>query len=381
MTNELIEFQFDSYYKIHHRAGTIMGMKRLLLVDGHSLIHRAYHAFPMTLSSASGELTNVVYGFTRILLDAINDLRPTHVAIAFDLPGPTFRQTMFVGYKRSRVKPDDAMIKQIPRVKEMVQTFNMPIFEVPGFEADDVIGTLARQATDKSDSSSPFSHLAVTPRSARDGLRRQQARLLQKSTSDSPPKDTQVVILTSDRDLMQLIRDERVMVEIPQRGAAKMRRRRETNPYEDDIWNQKRFEEHWGFSPLLLPDYKAFAGDQSDDIPGVRGIGEKTAKILISTFGGVNDVYQALTTDDERLITSKKSLIDKLAEGQESAQMSKQLATIDCAVPIKLDWEETEVHGYDKEKVLALFEELQFKSLIPMLPNDSFEESVQEVLF
>lgn len=377
--------------------------KKLLLVDGHSLIHRAYHAFPATLSTASGEQTNAVYGFTRMLLEAIHDLKPTHVAVAFDLPGPTFRETMFVGYKRSRVKPDDAMVAQIPRVKEVVQTLGIPMFEVAGFEADDVIGTLCRQAKEQ---------LSVF------GSRLSDIRQSVVSSSVSEPDklktdkhgtenrkqktDNRVIILTSDRDLMQLIRGDRVMVKMPERGkkreAARLPARqgsvkREAMNYElrttNDLWNEKRFIDHWGFRPALFPDYKAFAGDASDDIPGVRGIGEKTGKGLISQFGSVNDVYRVITQKSKvksqkynsKLKSFSERIIRQLAEDQDSAQMSKKLATIDTDVPIKLDWKAMEVHGYDKEKALKLFDELQFKSLIPKLPNDSFEESVQDVLF
>ena len=311
-------------------------MKKLLLVDGHSLIHRAYHAYPKTLATKTGELTNAIYGFTNILLTAINELQPTHAAVAFDLPEPTFREQMFVGYKQSRVKPDDDMLVQIPRIKEIVAALNIPIFEVAGFEADDVIGTLAKQATGN----------------------RQQAT-----------GNEQVVILTSDRDLMQLVRGDDVVVQLPAKGKLPAR-----------IWNETDFINEWGFAPRLLPDYKALAGDQSDDIPGVRGIGEKTAKSLVADYGGIDDIYRELFKG-LALPRQGQALIKKMTDGQDSAQLSKKLATIDTAVPIKLDWKQTEIHEYDKQKVLKLFDELQFKSLIRKLPNDSFEQAVQEVLF
>ena len=317
-------------------------MKKLLLIDGHSLIHRAYHAYPKTLATGTGELTNAVYGFTNILLTAINEVQPTHLAVTFDLPKPTFRQAMFVGYKRSRVKPDDELITQIPRVKEVVKTLNIPIYEVEGFEADDVIGTLCRQAEGK-----------------------------------------KVVILTSDRDLMQLIRDDTVVVQLPAKGKIPAK-----------TVNESDFLNGWGFAPKLLPDYKALAGDQSDDIPGVGGIGQKTAKLLVSSFGAVNDIYISLGISPTQVQSSKfkvqsyssklkitETIIKKLADGQDSAQLSKQLATIDINVPIQLDWEQTQIHEYDKEKVLKLFDELQFKTLVRKLPNDKFEQSIQDALF
>jgi DNA polymerase-1 len=321
-------------------------MKKLLLVDGHSLIHRAYHAYPKTLATGTGELTNAVYGFTNILLTAISEVQPTHLAVTFDLPKPTFRQTMFVGYKRSRVKPDDELITQIPRVKEVVKTLNIPIYEVEGFEADDVIGTLAKQAVNGS-------RLAVN-----------------------------VIILTSDRDLMQLIEEEKVVVKMPARGRGLKRSHLTVRQGEtlSDIWNENRFTADWGFSPKLLPDYKALAGDQSDDIPGVKGIGEKTAKELVSGYGEINNIYRELFKG-LALPRQGQALIKKLTDGQDSAQLSKKLATIDTDVPIKLDWEQTEIHEYEKEKVLKLFEELEFRSLSQKLPNDKYEQEVQEVLF
>ena len=325
-------------------------MKKLLLIDGHSLIHRAYHAYPKTLATAKGELINAVYGFTNILLTAINEFVPTHVAVAFDLPKPTFREQMFVGYKQSRIKPDDDMIVQIPRIKEVVAALNIPIFEVTGFEADDVIGTLAEQ-----------------------GLR----------AKGQEPKDKpiQIIILTSDRDLMQLISGDRVVVKLPPRGGNQKRSLlAKPGNSSSDIWDENRFIAEWRFTPRLLPDYKALAGDQSDDIPGVKGIGEKTAKELVSKYGGIADIYRGLLKG-RTLQRQGPTLIKKLAEGQEDAQLSKKLATIDTAVPIKLDWKTTEIHEYDKNKILKLFDELQFKSLIKKLPNDSFEQSIQEVLF
>ena len=325
-------------------------MKKLLLVDGHSLIHRAYHAYPKTLATKTGELTNAIYGFTNILLTAINELAPSHAAVAFDLPKPTFREQMFVGYKQSRIKPDDDMIVQIPRIKEVVAALNIPIFEVTGFEADDVIGTLAEQ-----------------------GLR----------AKGQGPKDKpiQIIILTSDRDLMQLISGDRVVVKLPPRGGNQKRSLlAKPGNSSSDIWDENRFIAEWRFTPRLLPDYKALAGDQSDDIPGVKGIGEKTAKELVSKYGGIADIYRGLLKG-RTLPRQGPTLIKKLAEGQEDAQLSKKLATIDTAVPIKLDWKTTEIHEYDKNKILKLFDELQFKSLIKKLPNDSFEQSIQEVLF
>lgn len=349
-------------------------------------------------------MTNAVYGFTNILLTAISEVQPTHLTVAFDLPKPTFRQAMFVGYKKSRVKPDDELITQIPRIKEVVRTLNIPIYEVEGFEADDVIGTLTKQAISENSENSEGRSVR---KSENQKIRRSGPPAFRQSdssgspSSQSFPKDIQVVILTSDRDLMQLIRDDRVMVKLPPRGskAKGQRPKDEGNTgasahglqpssfilHPSDIWNEERFIEEWRFEPKLLPDYKALAGDQSDDIPGIKGIGEKTAKILVSSFGAIDDVYRQLIIKRPGLPLKGQALsqniIKKLAEGQDGAQLSKKLATIDVEVPIKLDWKQTEIHQYDKQKILEVFDELQFKTLIKKLPNDSFEQSVQEVLF
>lgn len=352
-------------------------MRKLLLIDGHSLIHRAYHAYPRTLATAKGELTNAIYGFTNILLTAINELIPTHVAVAFDLPKPTFREQMFVGYKQSRVKPDDDMIVQIPRIKEIVAALNIPIYEVAGFEADDVIGTLAKQAISEHSENSEVRKVRKSD-NQKPGVSDSPA-LRHSDFSGSPsfqsfPRTIQVIILTSDRDLMQLIRDDKVVVQLPAKGKIPAK-----------TFNEPDFFSAWGFAPQLLPDYKALAGDQSDDIPGVKGVGEKTAKNLVAEYGAIDDIYRRLILERPGLAEQgralSETLIKKLADGQDSAQLSKKLATIDTDVPIKLDWKQTEVHEYDKEKVLKLFEELEFRSLSQKLPNDKFEQTVQDALF
>jgi len=176
-----------------------------------------------------------------------------------------------------------------------------------------------------------------------------------------------VVILTSDRDLMQLIRGDTVVVQLPAKGKIPAK-----------MWTEERFIVDWGFSPKLLPDYKALAGDQSDDIPGVGGIGQKTASRLIKSFGEINNIYLNL---DKAKIDFGDTVAKKLIEDQEAAQMSKKLATIDTDVPIKLDWKQTQIHEYDKSKVIKLFEELEFRSLSKKLPNDKFEQTVQDALF
>lgn len=374
------------------RNRTLLHMnKKLLLVDGHSLIHRAYHAYPKTLSTRTGELTNAVYGFTNLLLSAIADVVPTHVAVTFDLPKPTFRQSLFTGYKKSRVKPEDELIAQIPRVKQVVKTLNIPIFEVEGFEADDVIGTLSRQAI-KGHSGNTSSRVASRAVSLSDRpISKSERHSSLELTGDQFPRRVspscpKVIILTSDRDLLQLITDDTVVIKMPERGKKKQGQTASQGPTlwqgrsfpDADIWNERRFIAEWGFLPNLLPDYKALAGDQSDDIPGVHGIGNVTAKKLVSKFGTINDIYTSITEVRDLF---KELVAKKLIDDQEAAQLSKTLATIDVNVPIQIDWEAMAIHEYDKDKALALFDELQFTSLVKKLPNDTFEQDVQEALF
>jgi len=206
-------------------------MERLVLIDGHALLHRAYHAYP-PLTTSKGDMVNAVYGFTSILLSVLKQLKPKYVAVTFDKKAPTFRHKEYKGYKASRPKIDDELKVQIPKIFSVVQAFNMPIFAKDGFEADDLIGTLAKQA-----------------------------------------KIDEVMIVTGDRDALQLV-DEKIKVFIPGRSRQPVQ-----------VFDPEKFRKKYGFEPELLVDFKALAGDASDDIPGVKGIGGKGAQKLIQKFG------------------------------------------------------------------------------------------------
>jgi DNA polymerase I len=288
-------------------------MKRLVLVDGNALLHRAYHATP-PLSTSKGELINAAFGFTTMLLKAMDDLKPDYIAIAWDEKAPTFRHQEYTQYKATRGPSDDGLTSQYKRVHEIVDSLNIPEFSLAGYEADDLIGTLARQA--KKD------------------------------------KNLEVIILTGDRDIMQTI-DENVKVLMPKKTLTDV-----------GLYGIPEFREKWGFEPQQLIEYKALAGDQSDNIPGVPGIGDITATKLIKQFGEIEKIYlpKNLKTLPERTQTL-------LAEGAESAAMSKRLATLDLEAPIKLDLAACVVHDYDLNKAKTLFEELEFKSLINRLPG------------
>ncbi len=288
-------------------------MSKLVLVDGHALFHRAFHAMP-PLTTSKGELVNAVFGFTSMLLRVLGDIKPEYAVVAFDTKAPTFRHTQYTAYKAHRIAAPEEMHQQLPRIKEVVSALNIPIFVLEGYEADDIIGTLAKQAV-----------------------------------------DLEVDIVTGDRDALQLV-NTHIKTYMPGKSLSDIH-----------IYDGKKFEEKYGFKPIQLIDFKALVGDPSDNIPGVTGIGEVTATKLIQEFGSVEEIYKNLDKIPEKI--SKK-----LIEDAESAKMSKELATIDTAAPIQLDLNKCILSDYDHQKAINLFEELEFKSLIKRLPNVSVNE-------
>ena len=300
-----------------------MEKERLVLIDGHAVLYRAFHAFPV-LTTPKGELVNAVYGFTSILLTVIEEFRPSHIAVTFDRDKPTFRHTQYVGYKAQREEMPTDLSDQQNRVEEVVMVLNMPIFAVEGFEADDVIGTLAVQA------------------------------------------NVPVMIVTGDKDALQLVDKQKVVVYMPGRGKIPAK-----------IYDQDLVEKEYGFKPKQIIDLKGLAGDASDNIAGVKGVGPKTATQLLQKFGSVERIYENLDQVREEF---RERVAQLLIDGHESAILSKKLATIVTDVPITLDLAACAVHDYDKDKTIKLFEDLGFRSLIKKLPNDDFEQMVQETL-
>ncbi len=274
----------------------------LVLFDGNAIVHRAFHAFgaaknrqatPLTISR-TGEVVSAVYGFALMLLKVLNELKPTHFAVAFDKKGPTFRHELFDGYKAQRPPMPEELGSQIARVKEMVKAFRIPLFEIEKYEADDVLGTLSKQAA----------ALGV---------------------------DT--VIVTGDADTMQLV-SPRVKVLYPKAGRA----------FSDTaLFDEAAVREKYGVGPEHIADYKALVGDPSDNIPGVKGIGEKTAVKLIQQFGSVEDIYQHLDEVDAAQ-TSGEAAGERAA-----ARQSKELATIVTDMPVTLDLEDTRVTRFDRQ--------------------------------
>lgn len=282
-------------------------MNRLVIIDGHAILHRAYHALP-PLSTSKGLIVNAVYGFSSMMLRVIETLKPTHLVVAFDTPEPTFRNHLYKDYQIQRPKVDEAFIPQIDLVKNLVREMGIPTFEKAGFEADDVIGTIA-----------------------------------QKADVD------EVIIVTGDRDILQLV-DGKIGVYMPVKGLS-----------ESKLYRKQEVEDKFGVSPSQIIDYKALVGDASDNYPGVAGIGPKTASTLLIKYKTLEEIYRHKAEIDSEKV--KKALDDHLT----SAEMAKKLATIVCDVPIKLDIEKCKLPNLDRPDIHKLFEEFEFRSLIPRL--------------
>lgn len=297
-------------------------VKTLVLIDGHALVHRAYHALP-PLSTGSGELVNAVFGFSSILLKTLKDLSPDYIAATFDLAGPTFRHKEFEAYKATRVKAPDELYAQITRVKDVLAAFNIPVFEAPGFEADDVLGTIVKQV--KKDK-------------------------------------VKTIIVTGDLDTLQLV-DKNTNVYTLKKGV------KETIMY-DEAAVRERFE---GLEPDQMVDYKGLKGDQSDNIPGVPGIGERTAIELLKEYGSLEKLYKEVekqkSNPSTKLGVKSNNLFKKLLDFKEQAFFSKYLATIKQDAPIKFKLAEALTRDFDKEKVVKIFKDLGFYSLVNRLPE------------
>jgi DNA polymerase-1 len=267
-------------------------------------------------------MVNAVYGFTTMLLRLIGDLKPTHVAVAFDRPKPTFRKELFEGYQAKRPKMDDELVGQIAPIHEIIAAFGIPIFEQDGFEADDVIGTIATHAAKK--------------------------------------KIDQVIIVTGDRDILQLVRDERVYVYMPTKGLS-----------EAKLYDEKDVKARLGVFPKNLVDYKALAGDPSDNYPGVAGIGPKTAADLINTFGSIEALYRAIEKKEKRSAAIPPRAREKLIAGRAMALLSKQLATIHTDVALDNGKEIMPVGNLDTPQARAALEALGFRSILKRIAKDA----------
>ncbi|MCY6370763.1 DNA polymerase I [Clostridium ganghwense] len=294
-----------------------MNRKRLLILDGHSLMYRAFFALPQ-FTNSEGIHTNAIYGFVKMLLKMKEEINPDYIVTAFDKKAPTFRHKEFEEYKAGREKMPSELNEQFPIVKELLEKLAINIFEIDGFEADDLIGTLSVFAEEK---------------------------------------DIEVYIVTGDKDALQLATDN-VKVVINKKGMS-----------EKEIYDKNRMIEEQGVTPKQFIDVKGLMGDKSDNIPGVPGIGVKTAYKLIKEYGSVENVLQNIDN------ISGKKMKENLKEYSEQAIFSKKLATIMTDVPIDIDLDEIKSkEAYDIDGVKQLFEKLQFKSLLDKFKDESGEE-------
>ena len=296
-------------------------MERLMLLDGNGLIYRGYFALP-PLTTSRGELVNAVFGFCSIVLRGFQDIRPDYVAVAFDLSGPTFRHERFADYKATRLRMPDDLRDQFPKVRQVVRALRIPVYELAGYEADDVIGTLTVQAE-------------------RDGL------------------DTTIV--TGDLDMLQLVTD-RTRLMTTRSGVQNT-----------VIYDPARIDERYGLQPAQMIDFKALKGDSTDNIPGVPGVGEKTAAKLIQTWGNLEGVFEHVAE-----VTPEKLRV-ALAEARERVLESRELMTIVRDLPVELDLPAARLGDYDREEVVRLFREYEFRTLIERLPGLTGERAEETV--
>lgn len=296
--------------------------KTLVLLDSHAIIHRAYHALPDFLSS-SGIPTGALYGMSNMIMKIINDLKPDYIVACYDLPQKTFRHEVYDNYKAGRAKTDQALIDQIISSRKIFEAFNIPIYDAPGFEADDVLGTIVEQF--KND------------------------------------KNIKIIIASGDMDTMQLVDKDKVCIFTLKKGIT-----------DTILYNEEKVFERFNFAPEFLPDYKGLRGDPSDNIIGIKGIGEKTATTLISKFQTIENIYKQIKKDESvfKELGISPRILELLKNNEEEALFSKTLATIRKDVPIsfalpdKTFWENA-----DLKKIEETFVSFEFRSLLTRLKN------------
>jgi len=286
--------------------------KKIIIIDGNALIHRSFHALPPTMMTKEGILTNAVYGFTLVLLKTIREFKPDYVVLTLDKKGPTFRHQEYKEYKAKRIKAPNELYEQIPLVKEIAKAFNIPIFEKDGFEADDLIGCIAKKVD----------------------------------------KNINKIIVTGDQDTLQLI-NENTKVYTMSHGLS-----------DSVIYDIKAVKNRFSLLPIQMVDYKALRGDPSDNIPGVKGIGEKTAIELLKNFKTLDNIYKNI--ESKKIKERTKAL---LKEFKDDAYLSKKLATIKTDIEINFNLFNAKFGNFDQEKLIKLLSELEFKSLLPRVQN------------
>lgn len=296
-------------------------MKKIVLLDSHAIIHRAYHAMP-DFSTRDGIPTGGLFGVCTILISTIAELKPDYIIACYDLPGGTFRHEAYDDYKAGRKAADDELVSQIIKSRDIFTAFGIPIYEKEGFEADDVLGTLAE--------------------------------ILKKDPENN------IVIASGDHDTMQLIDDDQVQVLTPKKGLSVT------------MYNEQAVVDRYGFGSDFIPDYKGLAGDPSDNIKGIKGIGAKTATNIIQSFGTLQDMYEVLEKDEQKILDAgiTPRMVGLLRDGEEDALFSKELATIKRDVEINFELPDgTFVDKLDVKALAELFKELEFRTMLVRLES------------
>lgn len=303
---------------------------KLMIIDGNALIHRSFHALPNTMRTKSGQVTNAVYGFILALFKAVKDLKPSHIILTMDEKGPTFRHEFYQEYKANRIKQPDELYTQMPLARQIAEALNIPIFSLSGFEADDLIGTIVKKI---------------------DG-------------------QIEKVILTGDMDSLQLINTHTSVYSLS-RGIS-----------ESVLYNEKKVLEKYNLHPDQIVDYKALRGDPSDNIPGVKGIGEKTASALLNDFKTLENLYKILK-NDLKLAQSKikPRVIELLNTHEDDAFISQKLARINQEVDIEINLEKARFGNFNEEKLIQILKELEFESLIPRIKELNKTDNLKEDKF
>lgn len=287
---------------------------RFVIIDGNAILHRAWHAMP-PLTTKDGRVISAAYGFTTMLMKVLKDLKPTHLAVTFDLPGGTFRHEEFASYKAHRVEQPDELYAQIPMVKEVLSGYGIPVYEMPGYEADDVIGTL----------------------------------------TEISPQTAETIVVTGDLDTLQLV-DRNTKVYTQRKGMSDI-----------VIYDEAAVEERFGLKPSQLIDYKAMRGDSSDNLPGLKGIGEKGATELLQKYGTIEGIYEAVKKAPNDI---KPRTLQALKDGEKDIPLSKRLVTIVRDLPLKFKFEDAKLREPDLDKLRAVFQDLEFRTLLPKVEKE-----------
>ncbi len=299
--------------------------KKLVIIDGHALIHRSFHALPVSLKTPAGEVSNAVYGFSSFLLKALNEIKPDFSIVAFDRPEKTFRHKIYEDYKATRSQAPDELYAQIPLIKKVLDSLNILILEKAGFEADDLIGTITKLAY---------------------------------------KKNLDTLIITGDLDTLQLVNDK-VKVYTMSRGLN-----------DSVVYDIDKIKERYNLEPKQIIDLKAIKGDPSDNIIGVKGIGEKGAIDLLLEFGDLNSLLKAVDDNDKRIKERKLRLLKKQ---RKDARQSYDLVKIDCQIPLEINWQEAIFPNFKKQAVIQLFLKLGFNSLLSKIQTIENYEKEREL--